>query len=157
MGAVNSLAPDVGMARACAALRVNRTGVYRQDARRRHLADTTVIAVPRPPAPLAFDVLERQALTALLCSARVVDCAPPTIYATLLDEGIYVGSVRTMYRRLAADSQSRERRNQRVHPAYAKPELLAVQPNAVWSWDISAPCRRGRRNPYCAGWLPTGS
>jgi putative transposase len=133
MSAVNGLAPAVGMARACAVLRVNRSGVYRQDARRRHLATVPVITAPRPPAPLAFDDRERQALTAILCSERFADCAPPTIYATLLDEGTYVGSVRTMYRRLAADSQTRERRKQRVHPAYAKPELLAVQPNEVWS------------------------
>jgi putative transposase len=137
MGAVNGLAPAIGMARACAVLRVNRSGVYRQDARRRHLTIMPVITMPRPPAPLAFDDSERQALTAVLCSERFADCAPPTIYATLLDEGTYVGSVRTMYRRLAADSQTRERRNQRVHPTYAKPELLAVQPNEVWSWDIT--------------------
>ena len=137
MGAVNGLAPVVGMTRACAALRLNRSGVYRQDARRRHLVTAPMITAPRPPAPLAFADSERQALTTVLCSERFVDCAPPTIYATLLDEGTYVGSVRTMYRRLAADSQTRERRNQRIHPAYAKPELLAVQPNEVWSWDIT--------------------
>jgi putative transposase len=137
MGAVNGLAPAVGMTRACAALRLNRTGVYRHDARRRHLATTPVLAALRPIPPLAFTARERQVLTAILCSERFADCAPPTIYATLLDEGTYVGSVRTMYRRLAADSQTRERRHQRVHPAYAKPELLAVQPNEVWSWDIT--------------------
>ena len=137
MGAVNGLAPAVGMARACAVLRVNRSGVYRQDARRRHLVGTPMIVAQRRPAPLAFTESERQVLTAILCSERFADCAPPTIYATLLDEGTYVGSVRTMYRRLAADSQTRERRNQRVHPAYAKPELLAVRPNEVWSWDIT--------------------
>jgi putative transposase len=137
MGAVNALAPDVGMARACAALQVNRSGVYRQDARRRHLTTSPVMTSPRPSAPLAFSDSERQTLTATLCSERFADCAPPTIYATLLDEGTYIGSVRTMYRRLAADSATRERRNQRAHPAYAKPELLAVQPNEVWSWDIT--------------------
>ena len=95
MGAVNSLAPNVGMARACATLGVNRTGVYRADARRRHLAISPAIPSPRPAAPLAFDDTERQAVIAVLCSERFADCAPPTIYATLLDEGIYVGSVRT--------------------------------------------------------------
>ena len=137
MGAVNGLAPAVGMARACAVLDVNRSGVYRQDAKHRHLATAPVLRAPRPPAPLAFTASERQVLTAILCSERFADCAPPTIYATLLDEGTYVGSVRTMYRRLAADQQTRERRNQRVHPTYAKPELLAVQPNEIWSWDIT--------------------
>ena len=42
-----------------------------------------------------------------------------------------------MYRLLAADGQARERRNQLTHPAYAKPGLLATQPNQVWSWDIT--------------------
>ena len=137
MGAVNGLAFDVGMARACAALSVNRSGVYRKDARRRHLAASPVIPAPRPPAPLAFDDSERQAVMTVLCSERFADCAPPTIYATLLDEGIYVGSVRTMYRRLADNSQARERRDQLRHPVYAKPELLAVKANEVWSWDIT--------------------
>ena len=137
MGAVNELAPAVGMARACTTLGVNRTGVYRADARRRHLSTSLAITLPRSPAPLAFDDAERQAVMAVLCSERFADCAPPTIYATLLDEGIYVGSVRTMYRRLADNSQTRERRNQLRHPAYAKPELLAVRANEVWSWDIT--------------------
>jgi putative transposase len=137
MGAVNELAPSVGMTRACTALGVNRTGVYRKDARRRHLATSPVRSLPRPPAPLAFDDTERQTVMAVLCSERFADCAPRSIYATLLDEGIYVGSVRTMYRRLADNSQTRERRNQLRHPAYAKPELLAVQANEVWSWDIT--------------------
>ena len=72
-----------------------------------------------------------------LNSARFADCSPRQTYATLLDEGVYLGSVRTMYRLLAGCDQVRERRNQRVHPSYAKPELLAVQANEVWSWDIS--------------------
>ena len=54
-----------------------------------------------------------------------------------MDEGTYVGSVRTMYRMLAATGGCRERRNQLTHPAYTKPELLAIAPNQVWSWDIT--------------------
>ena len=92
---------------------------------------------PRPAPPLAFSDAERRALRDILCSERFADCAPTTIHATLLDEGIYVGSVRTMYRRLAVDGQVRERRDQLTHPAYAKPELLATGPNEVWSWDIT--------------------
>ena len=137
MKAVNILAPDVGMARACAALRVHRTGVYRDDARRRLLGPLPVARSPRPAPPLALSEAERQALKDVLCSERFVDCAPPTIYATLLDEGAYLGSVRTMYRLLAGDGQTRERRNQRTHPVYTKPELLATGPNEVWSWDIT--------------------
>jgi len=137
MGAVNILAPEVGLERACAVLRVNRSTVYRNDARRRHLPVLRAIPVPRPAPPLAFSHTERQALQEVLCCERFADCSPPTIYATLLDDGIYLGSVRTMYRLLAADGQVRERRNQLTHPAYAKPELLATGPNEVWSWDIT--------------------
>lgn len=72
-----------------------------------------------------------------LNSERFADTAPAAVHATLLDEGRYLGSVRTMYRVLAANGSTRERRNQRVHPAYAKPELLAIAPNQVWSWDIT--------------------
>ena len=68
---------------------------------------------------------------------RFVDTAPAAVHATLLDEGRYLGSVRTMYRLLAATGSSRERRNQLLHPAYTKPELLAIAPNQVWSWDIT--------------------
>ena len=137
MGAVNLLAPEVGMVRACAALRVHRSTVYRADARRRHLIVTPAIPSPRPPPPLAFSDAERLALQAVLCSERFADCAPPTIYATLLDDGVYLGSVRTMYRLLATDGPVRDRRNQLTHPAYTKPELLATGPNQVWSWDIT--------------------
>src|SRR2546426_6708606 len=42
-----------------------------------------------------------------------------------------------MYRLLAANGETGERRAQLSHPAYAKPELLAERPNEVWSWDIT--------------------
>jgi len=136
MGAFNVLAPQIGLAPACAALQINRALIYRQDARRR------VLISPRPPAlrpraPLALSAPERQGLLDVLYSERFADCAPRTVYARLLDEGVYLASVRTMYRLLAAEGQSHERRNQRIHPVYAKPELLAVRPNEVWSWDIT--------------------
>ena len=59
------------------------------------------------------------------------------VYATLLDEGIYLCSIRTMYRILADQGEFAERRRQRRHPVYQKPELLAEGPNEVWSWDIT--------------------
>jgi putative transposase len=49
----------------------------------------------------------------------------------------YHGSIRTMYRLLAAQSQTGARRRQRIHPPYTKPELLSIRPNQVWSWDIT--------------------
>lgn len=87
--------------------------------------------------PLALDAAEHQLVLDTLNSERFADTAPAAVHATLLDEGRYLGSVRTMYRVLAANGGTRERRNQRVHPAYVKPELLAVAPNQVWSWDIT--------------------
>jgi putative transposase len=66
-----------------------------------------------------------------------MDRAPRQVYATLLDEGTYLCHWRTMYRILAAHAEVRERRQQRRHPAYQKPELLAEGPNQVWSWDIT--------------------
>ena len=135
MQALNQLAPEVGLAPACAALNLTRSSVYREDARRRHLLPTTATPMPRPPAPLAFSAHERQQLLEVLNSERFADCSPYFVYATLLDEGRYIGSVRTLYRALEADGLSAERRQQRIHPVYAKPELLATAPNQVWSWD----------------------
>ena len=68
---------------------------------------------------------------------RFVDRAPAEVVATLLDEGQYLCSARTMYRILAANQPVRERRNQRDHPQYTKPELVATGPNQTWSWDIT--------------------
>lgn len=68
---------------------------------------------------------------------RFMDKAPAEVYATLLDEGRYLCSIRTMYRILSANKEVRERRNQLRHPEYKKPELLATVPNQVWSWDIT--------------------
>ena len=73
----------------------------------------------------------------MLNSERFADKAPYEVFATLLDEGRYLCSVRTMYRILEANGQVRERRNQLRHPNYTKPELLATGPNQVWSWDIT--------------------
>ena len=91
----------------------------------------------RVAPPLALSGTERAEILAVLNAPRFADCTPYTAYARLLDEGRYLGSVRTMYRVLAAAGMNRERRNQLVHPAHAKPELLATDPNQVWSWDIT--------------------
>lgn len=74
---------------------------------------------------------------ATLRSERFMDMAPAAIYAKLLEEGVYQCSERTMYRLLSKAGESRERRDQRTHPEYTKPELLATAPNQVWSWDIT--------------------
>jgi putative transposase len=73
----------------------------------------------------------------MLNSERFQDCAPAAIQATLLDEGQYLCSTRTMYRVLQQDGGTRERRDQLIHPPYQKPELMATVPNQLWSWDIT--------------------
>ena len=136
MRAVAELAPHIGMRSACGAFALNRGFVYR--ARARHRADSPrCVPRARPRPPLALSGAEQDILLGVLDSERFADVAPATVFATLLDEGRYYGSIRTMYRLLAAHGQSGERRKQRIHPTYAKPELLAIRPNEVWSWDIT--------------------
>ena len=130
--ALAQLHPRIGVAAACSALQMSRAGVYR--ARRPALPRSAGL---RPRPPLAFSEAERAVLLGVLNSERFMDVAPASVFATLLDEGCYHGSIRTMHRLLAAQNQGGERRRQRVHPVYAKPELLATAPNRVWSWDIT--------------------
>jgi putative transposase len=91
----------------------------------------------RPTPARALSVEERETVRDVLHSTRFQDCAPAAIQATLLDEGQYLCSTRTMYRVLNQDGASRERRDQLTHPPYQKPELLASAPNQLWSWDIT--------------------
>jgi putative transposase len=139
MAGVRELTPTLGTSAACRAM-----GLWRSDPAR-HQAQTwrATFVGPlwprpaRPRSPLALSEAEQALVLQTLCSERFADTAPAAIHATLLDEGRYLASVRTMYRLLAAHASSTERRRQRSHPAYAKPELLALEPNQVWSWDIT--------------------
>jgi putative transposase len=135
MAGVQALTPVVGNAAACRALGLWRGAAARDRARLRGVVPRSCPA-PAPP-PLALTPAEQQVLLGVLNSERFLDTAPAAVHATLLDEGRYVGSVRTMYRLLAANGACRERRDQRRHPTCSKPELLAVAPNQVWSWDIT--------------------
>jgi putative transposase len=87
--------------------------------------------------PRALSEIERKELRRVLNCEEHVDEAPATVYAKLLDEGVYLGSVSTMYRVLRAHGEVHERRRQATHPAAKKPELIATQPNRCWSWDIT--------------------
>ena len=80
---------------------------------------------------------ERTTVLSVLNSETFQDEAVPAVYTQLLDDGIYLCSPRTMYRILKAKKQVRQRRHDRTHPVYTKPELLATGPNQVWSWDIT--------------------
>lgn len=91
----------------------------------------------RQPSPRALTHDERQKVLDVLHCDRFIDASPAEVYATLLEEGQYLCSLRTMYRVLATAGEIKERRRVRTHPVYAKPELLATAPNEVWSWDIT--------------------
>jgi putative transposase len=105
--------------------------------RRRRTARGPAVVRARPAPPLALSSSERQVIRDTLTSARFADCTPYTAWARLLDDGTYLASVRTFYRVLGASGLVQERRAQLVHPAHAKPELVATAPNQVWSWDIT--------------------
>lgn len=95
--------------------------------------------MPRPARrqPRALDPDERLAVLEVLHEERFVDEAPATVYARLLDEGVYLCSEATMYRVLREHGEVRDRRAQATHPATVKPELIAHAANTVWSWDIT--------------------
>jgi putative transposase len=120
---------------ACALLGKSRATEYR---RRNPKPPTEKPASQtRPAHPAELGEAERAALLAVLCSERFVDRSPAQVWAILLDEGVYLASISTMYRALRAQGQTGERRAQASHPAKKKPELLAEGPNEVWSWDIT--------------------
>jgi putative transposase len=88
--------------------------------------------------PAALSGPEREQVLAMLHSDRFADAAPAQVWATLLDEGTYLCSQRTMYRLLEREhGHVTDRRNQATHPPRVRPELVATRPNEVWSWDIT--------------------
>ncbi len=129
MQTVHELGPRLGIAPSCQALGLARATYYRGQ------------QPSRPPRPRrvarALAAGEQQAVLDTLHGERFVDLAPAQVFGTLLDEGHYLCSERTMYRLLAAHHEVRERRDVVRHPAYAAPELLATGPNQLWSWDIT--------------------
>jgi len=130
METIRSLGPELGTAALCMALGVARATYYRQQKPR------ATTPAPRP-STRALPAEERKAVLEVLHEPRFVDLAPSEVYATLLDEGTYLCSERTMYRILEENQEVKERRNQLRHPKYAAPELLATAPRQVWSWDIT--------------------
>lgn len=126
--------------RVCEALGVNRLSLYREQARLHRAAQprTTDPAVrEKRLSPRALSSEERRIVLETLHSDPFVDKSPPQVYANLLDAGVYLCSMTTMYRLLRAQGEVRERRNQLRHPVYTAPELLATAPHQVWSWDIT--------------------
>jgi len=140
MDGVLALASTVGIQSACDSLGVVRASFYRQ----RPVFGPCIRPVePEPPPTLrtaparALSDVERGRVLDVLHEERFQDCAPAAVQATLLDEGQFLCSTRTMYRILQQAGECRDRREQRIHPPYQKPELLATAPNQLWSWDIT--------------------
>ena len=127
-----ALAQTVPVTRACEALGYPRSSLYRS-----RRPKSTNKQRNRPSPARALSKTEREKVRDLLNGERFQDSSPRQVYATLLDEGTYHCSISTMYRILHEYDEVRERRNQRRHPSYSKPELLATKPNELWSWDIT--------------------
>ncbi len=132
MDSVKENAPHVGTAALCRGLGLSRATVYRLRA-----PEMDAPRAPRPTPSHALSEGERQVVLDVLHDKRFVDRPPADVVAALLDEGRYLCSTRTMYRILDEEKEVKERRNQRTHPIYERPELLATRPNEVWSWDIT--------------------
>lgn len=132
--AIDELAPIVGTAEACAAVGRPRSTHYRW-----HRKSPPPVRPERMPAlqPRALSEVERKEVLRVLHEPDHVDEAPATVYAKLLDAGVYLASVPTMYRILRAEGEVGDRRRHATHPAHKKPELIATAPNDVWSWDIT--------------------
>ena len=129
MQATEEMAAEVGIAPLCEAVGLSRASLYR----RRHPHKESLRATPAR----ALSEPERHEVLQVLHSERFVDAAPAQVHATLLEEGSYLCSLRTMYRLLAENGEVRERRDQLQHPHYVRPELVATAPKQVWSWDIT--------------------
>jgi putative transposase len=124
------LSRHTGVSAACQALGVPRSSFYRARQSKKE-------PLPRPAPQRALSGEEKTQVRQTLNSERFQDSSPRQVYATLLDEGIYWCSWRTMYRILDEHQEVRERRNQLRHPKYHKPELLTTGPNMLWSWDVT--------------------
>jgi putative transposase len=154
--AADELAPLVGRAGACAAVGLSRAGWYRRHRHSPLPAPPPPAVAPKPPRPQprALSPAERDKLNAVLHEERFVDLAPAEVYATLLDEGVYVGSISTMYRELhRRHGGVAERRRQATHPAHSRPELHACRPNELWSWDVSKLRGPGRGDWFFLYWI----
>jgi putative transposase len=136
---VTELAHLLGVTDAWTTLGVPRSSYYRAlQPTPTTLATSGVAVVPARRRPArSLSEAARAHIRELLNSERFADCAPRTVWATLLDEQQYHCSWRTMYRLLAEADDVRDRRDQIRRTGYSAPELLATQPNQLWSWDIT--------------------
>ena len=130
MKLVKELATAIGAQKACQALRVPRSTFYYRP--KAHLKREA-----QPKRANALTPNERQTIRDILISEDYCDTSVRQVYFQLLDDGIYLASLRSFYRILKAENLIQERRNMRKHPTYTKPVLIARTPNQVWTWDIT--------------------
>ena len=126
--------PVVPVDAACLALDVSRASLYRA---RRPAPPPVTRARPRAPSPRRLPDAERQAILDVLHQPEFADQPPHEVFATLLSRGVYLASIRTMYRVLAEAGEAKDRRLQRTPQAHAVPSVTATAPNQVWTWDIT--------------------
>lgn len=117
----------------CDSLKISRATLYRNV--KGHLPPDRGNGLIEPHNAISH--VKRQEILNILHSERFIDATPYDVFYTLLDEGQYIASIRTMYRVLFDAGESKERRHQRNHKDAVKPELIATMPNEVWSWDIT--------------------
>lgn len=135
--ALHAHGATLGVGRMSAALGVPRASAYRWHRPAAPPRERDGAVIVRTPSPRALSPAAQAQVLAYLRDPRFVDRAPAQVHATLLDEGTYVCSVRTMYRLLATFHEVRARRAQRTHPTHAVPRLVATRPNQVWTWDVT--------------------
>jgi putative transposase len=119
MAAVTELANDVGTSAACQALCMPRASYYRD----RRKTSFPAVTASRPSPARALHSVEQEAVLSRLHEERFQDRSPAAVYATLLDEGEYHCSIRTMYRLLEQRGESRERRDQLLHRLWVSGEV----------------------------------
>lgn len=123
---------DVALTALCDSLQISRATLYRESPNGPHDSKEQ----SGKPHNALCDGQRRKVLD-LFHEERFIDATPYDVYYTLLDEGQYIASIRTMYRVLLEAGESLDRRNQRNHRNAIKPELIATAPCQVWSWDIT--------------------
>ena len=106
IAAIEALAQSIPLSQACAVFDFPRSSLYRS-----RQPQPTAGKTPRPPPARALSAKERATVREVLDGERFADQSPYEVYASLLDEGIYHCSIRTMYRILHDAGEVQERTN----------------------------------------------
>jgi putative transposase len=114
----------------CEVLGIAKSTYYRRSSTK------TASSNMKKPSPRKLTREEEEKILSIVNSERFCDMAPGEIFYSLLDQGYYYCSERTIYRILQRNQQNVQRR-QKEAGNYSRPELLATKPNQLWSWDIT--------------------